>query len=202
MNTRFTPEEFRTIHNKKFFRIKTSSTKKIEHLLASVRDELKNTIEENKLIFPEGVDSSMGKIFRGENYLGLPYLVLDYPKYFSKDSVFAFRTMFWWGNFFSCTLHLQGKALEKYRQIIIENRERIKKKSVYVCVNDSPWQYHYKKENYLLIDKFPAKDLEELFRKKDFIKLSRKVSLDDYKSLAAFSKESFLQLLPFPVTII
>src|ERR1051326_3611882 len=106
----FTPTELEIIHNAKFFYTKASATQKVDQLLAEARDEIKSAIEKTGMVFPKGVDSSMGKIFRGENYLGLPYLILDYPKHFSKDSVFAFRTMFWWGKFFSCTLHLQGKA--------------------------------------------------------------------------------------------
>ena len=35
------------------------------------------------------------KIAKGENYLGLPYVILDYPRIFGKEDVFAFRTMFW-----------------------------------------------------------------------------------------------------------
>jgi hypothetical protein len=49
-----------------------------------------------------------GKISRGENYQLLPYIILDYPSYFSRNNIFAVRTMFWWGNFFSITLHLSG----------------------------------------------------------------------------------------------
>ena len=40
------------------------------------------------------------KISRGEQYLGLPYVMLDYPRIFSKENVFAIRTFFWWGNYF------------------------------------------------------------------------------------------------------
>ncbi|RYG35601.1 MAG: hypothetical protein EOO01_31385, partial [Chitinophagaceae bacterium] len=43
------------------------------------------------------------KIARGENYEGLPYVMLDYPRLFGKENIFAFRTMFWWGNFISVT---------------------------------------------------------------------------------------------------
>ncbi|RYG23967.1 MAG: hypothetical protein EOO01_43830, partial [Chitinophagaceae bacterium] len=48
------------------------------------------------------------KIAKGENYKGLPYVMLDYPRHFGKEDIFAFRTMFWWGNFLSFTWHLKG----------------------------------------------------------------------------------------------
>ena len=191
MSKRFTPAELKTLHNTKFFELKAIATKKIDALLADVRDALKTEIEKNNLKFPKEVDASTGKIFRGENYLSLPYLVLDYPKYFSKDSVFAFRTMFWWGNFFSFTLHLQGKALEERRKILIKKIPDFKKKDIYICVNQDPWQYHYKKDNYLPIDKFSDAELKKIFQEKEFLKLSAKLPIKEHKKLNTFCKESF-----------
>jgi len=65
------------------------------------------------------------KISRGESYLELPYVILDYPRYFRPHDIFAIRTMFWWGNFFSMTLHLKGNFREHYHQRIIEKFREI-----------------------------------------------------------------------------
>ena len=40
-----------------------------------------------------------GKLSRGENYQQLPYMILDFPRKFKGNEVFAYRTMFWWGGF-------------------------------------------------------------------------------------------------------
>lgn len=196
MPARFTPTELETLHNTDFFSVKTSATKKIEHLFTVVYNEIKNVIEKENLSFPKEVDVQEGKLFRGENYLSLPYLMLDYPKHFSKESVFTFRTMFWWGNFFSCTLHVQGKALDKYRNALIKNLSSLRKKNIYICINNNPWQYHYKKENYLPVDKLPDTELKKLLLEKEFIKLSRKISIKDYKKISKFARESFFYLYP------
>ena len=97
---------------------------------AFLLEKVKAEIKKKKLVFPHAVDALNGKIFRGENYRQLPYLVLDYPKHFSKESVLAFRTMLWWGNFFSCTLHLQGKALDERRSSLIQNWRSFRKKDI------------------------------------------------------------------------
>lgn len=191
MPTRFTPTELQTLHNKNFFYIKESAIEKIQYLFSDVRDEIKNEVKEKKIVFPAEVDESTGKIFRGENYLGLPYLVLDYPKYFSKDSVFSFRTMFWWGNFFSCTLHLQGKVLDERRNLLIQNWKSLRKKNIHICVGKTPWHYYYKKDNYMMIDRFSETELKQFFITKEFIKFSKKIPLKDYKKLNIFCKESF-----------
>ena len=57
--------------------------------------------------FPELI-SITPKLSKGEKYNDLPWVILDYPALFSKTDVFALRTMFWWGNFISITLHLSG----------------------------------------------------------------------------------------------
>ena len=51
------------------------------------------------------------RISRGEQYKGLPWVMLDYPRVFGKENVLAVRTMFWWGHYFTVTLHLKGEYL-------------------------------------------------------------------------------------------
>ncbi len=191
MKHKFSSSELAAIHNSKFFQTKASVSFKIDSLLAETRDRIKLIIEKEKIIFPEGVDAINGKIFRGENYLGLPYLVLDYPKYFGKDSAIAFRSMFWWGKFFSCTLHLQGKALEEKREMLIKNIKNFRKKKIFICTHHTPWQYYYKKDNYSSIDKFSDTELKKIFSEKEFVKLSRKIELKDYKMLPGFAAATF-----------
>jgi hypothetical protein len=211
----FSPAELLALHNTKFFSVKASATEKIQHLLCAIRDSIKTEIKNRNIIFSAEVDSTNGKISRGENYLGLPYLVLDYPKYFSAKSIYACRTLFWWGNFFSFTVHLQGRALEKWREgfhhaialkqgtlrsvASIEKKENPSVKperTVYICVNETPWHYHYGKDNYLPIAKLSGTELSELLLKKEFVKLSICIPLEDHKELIRFATESFLQLCP------
>ncbi len=69
------------------------------------------------------------KISRGENYEGLPYLILDYPRLFDISNIFTIRIMFWWGNFFSITLHLAESyknenlnQIENAYEALLQNR--------------------------------------------------------------------------------
>ena len=52
-----------------------------------------------------------GKITRGENLAGLPYLVVDMPSWYSKEDILAVRTLLWWGNGIYHSLQVSGKAL-------------------------------------------------------------------------------------------
>jgi hypothetical protein len=51
------------------------------------------------------------KVTRGENYQGLPYIVLDYPKISGTDFPIVMRTMFWWGKYFSFNIIIQDESL-------------------------------------------------------------------------------------------
>src|SRR5580698_8612281 len=55
-------------------------------------------IELVKTKLPEEIKITEPKISKGENYKGLPYVILDYPRSFGKENIFAIRTFFWWGN--------------------------------------------------------------------------------------------------------
>src|SRR6187402_1143085 len=68
--------------------------------------------------FPEEIFRTDPKISRGENYKGLPYVILDYPRLFGREDVFAVRTMFWWGHSFHVTLHLKGKYQAMFLPVI------------------------------------------------------------------------------------
>ena len=131
------------------------------------------------------------KISRGENYRGLPYLVLDYPAVFSAEDTFAFRTMFWWGNFFSCTLHLQGKPLDLYRDLVIDNIGHLVNYDIFLCINQSPWEYHYEVDNYKLLS---VDDLD-FIKESQFLKLNKKFDLGSWKSLPSEANRFLVQLL-------
>ncbi len=53
------------------------------------------------------------KVTRGENYQGLPFVVLDYPKISGADFPLVFRTLFWWGKYFSFNIIVQDESLLK-----------------------------------------------------------------------------------------
>ncbi|NJO02163.1 MAG: hypothetical protein HC880_11165 [Bacteroidia bacterium] len=112
--------------------------------LADLQAQLRTHIVQSALHFPAGTDLITGKISRGENYLNLPYLVLDFPRLINPENIFALRTMFWWGHEFSCTLHLQGLALDHYRNALLENLPQWRGKQIYLSVHQHPWAYYFR----------------------------------------------------------
>src|SRR5689334_11584093 len=82
---------------------KNAIMQKIKTMLAELMERQKNLCQRHHPLFSKEILSISPKISKGENYHGLPYLVLDCPRYFSIHQTCAIRTFFWWGNFFSVT---------------------------------------------------------------------------------------------------
>ena len=187
-NFNFSPAEANAICESNFFLLKSSATQKVVDLFGLLEMEIKKESKRYSLEILE-INNSKGKIFRGENYKLFPYIVLDCPRLFSTTSVFAFRSMFWWGHEFSFTLHLQGEAFNKYRNSIYEKISLLSGNKVFYCVNDTPWHYNFEKENYIPIENFDVRR-EELLTK-PFIKISRKLEVSAHDKVPEYAIDSF-----------
>ena len=185
----FSHDEVNLINNQDFFKQKTIITKKMVSLFNELNDDIYK-IKNRKDNLPEPVKTISGKISKGENYLGLPYLVLDNPRVFSNKNIFAFRTMFWWGNYFSFTFHLSGNYLDNYKKNIYRNCETLKGKEILICIHSEQWVHHLEKENYESIDSIDRKAIKKLIEEKGFLKLSRKLDLKKWNYVSDFGTET------------
>jgi len=191
---RLSPEETALVIRADWILTKNSVIQKTKQLLAALQTEQQTLLRsyENKL--PEEIITSSPKISKGENYKGLPWLVLDYPRYFNKEHAFAIRMFFWWGNFFSGTLHLSGIYKRKYEERIIRSFELLKTKKFSICINDDQWEHHFEMTNYLPLHNITAYQFEELISKRSFIKLSKKIPLEKWNDAEKKLLEIFSQL--------
>ncbi|WP_345252982.1 hypothetical protein [Flaviaesturariibacter amylovorans] len=121
----------------------------------------------------------MPKISKGENYLGLPYLVLDFPRQFDSRNIFAVRTMFWWGNAFSSTLHLAGDYKDDHLEAIVAAYPQLKKRGYFIGISEDPWQHHFGEENYRPVFEFTEDEFAEQCTMYDHLKIATEFPLRD-----------------------
>jgi hypothetical protein len=88
------------------------------------------------------------KISKGENYKGLPWVMLDYPRVFGREDVCAIRTMFWWGHAFSVTLHLKGEYMRVFLPVIRARRAELSAAGFLVAISDDEWAHEHTQETY------------------------------------------------------
>ena len=142
--------ELEKVMDKEWILTKRAVTEKVYVLLSDEIPVIKDLFAA-AVINDEEIISSTPKIYKGENYQSFPYVTLDYPAVFGKENIFALRTMFWWGNFFSITLHLSGKYKELFFKKIAQNLQE-ETADLFICVNEDEWQHHFEPENYLPVN--------------------------------------------------
>jgi hypothetical protein len=130
------------------------------------------------------------KIAKGENYEGLPYVMLDYPRCFGKEDVFAIRTFFWWGNFFSITLQLKGKYLEQYAAVIQQNIDQTTDENLWINTGDEEWMHHFRNDNMMR-----TTEHQQIISDKKILKLAVQYKLEEWDMAEAKLASSFRQLL-------
>ena len=175
---------------------------KVVQKVKTLLEELQNGMVEHTKNFSEkfsnDVFSVSPKISKGENYLGLPYLILDYPRLFKQQDIFATRTMFWWGHFFSTTLHLSGLFKIAYAPKIIASFDLLVKEQYSIGVSTDPWLHHFGTDNYREIAVMTKDLFENECNKAEHLKIAKTVSLKDgYPQLTLFENWKKLTTICF-----
>ena len=120
-----------------------------------------------------GIEPGNAKISRGENYRGLPWVILDYPRIFGREDVLAIRTMFWWGHPFSVTLHLKGRYQALYVPVIERRSARLAEAGFQAGIGADEWRHEHAPDNYA-----PLAEVGHGGMDRPFVKLSAAVGLD------------------------
>jgi hypothetical protein len=180
---RLSRKEKELVCNKEMILTKNKILRKITLLLETLTEQHRRILCSFSGKISDDLLSINPKISKGENYNGLPWRVMDHPGIFNKEGVCAIRTLFWWGNFFSVTLHLSGVYKKKYESSILSSYSALQKKKILCCINTDQWQHHLEKDNYILVNKMGKKNFNEAIRKNEFIKLAKKIPLKKWKSI-------------------
>lgn len=180
----FSESDLLLVGNSDFFRRKKMITDQIIAAFHSLPGVILPSGKSAMEFLPAGVFSLPAKISRGENYKGLPWIVLDYPRLFEKNNVFAFRTLFWWGNYISITLHLSGSRLESLRKNILSNTRLICGSYLFISNGMDEWNHDVMSGAYSSCKEWKEKDdtFKRLVADPEFLKLARIIPLEDWKS--------------------
>lgn len=169
-------EESTLVQNAHWLLTKNNIIDKVVMLFSQLIPPFQNALQQAKL--DSSITAVSPKISKGEKYEGLPWVMLDYPRYFGKENTWAIRTHFWWGHFFSITLHLKGAWKQRYQSVLMENRSLLEQHQFYICVADDEWLHHFKEDNYIPLYQLDQPSIEKMLSANDFCKLSVKIPLD------------------------
>lgn len=186
--TSLTTYEMQLVTDAQMLVTKNLIIQKVYDLFGNLTEEYKKEVS-NKL--PENLHLVSPKISRGENYLGLPYVMLDFPRQFGKTDVFAVRSFFWWGNFFSITLQLAGKYYQQFAPVIYKAVDKNCFSDWHINTAQNQWEHHFESSNYLSI----AEKINFNLSRQSFLKLAKKIPLAKWDEANSFFTENFAFLI-------
>jgi hypothetical protein len=197
MSTKITlsDKEHELVCNSEWILTKHTIIQKVYALFGSVLPLLESEATGDRNFLPEEVFKNAAKISKGENYKLLPYVMLDYPRYFGNDDTIAIRTFFWWGNFFSVSLQLTGKYKADAIDKLLENFEWLQQNGYAVCINESPWEHHFEESNFIPLQSINYQQFETILAEKTFVKIAKNMALSQWQEVPAFIVKSFTELI-------
>jgi hypothetical protein len=167
------PDELMLVKYGEWILTKNVVIQKVYTLFGVLAEHLQEQISKNNLL--RGGESNSAKISKGENYNGLPYVMMDCPRLFAREDVFSVRTFFWWGNYFSVTLHLKGRFQQIFAESIRQHTDLLAQNEFFLCVAGDQWEHDLRSANYLLLRKLSCSALDGYFTDPEFVKLSARI---------------------------
>ena len=183
-------EELSLVQNAGWLLTKNTIIEKVYVLFGEIAHEMRDRVNAaNPAWLSEEVRMISPKISKGENYRGLPYVMLDYPRLFGREHTFAIRTFFWWGHYFSVTLHIKGHYKEQYQQSLLHHLPMLAEREFYICIGEDEWRHEFEEDNYTPLSQLNYTAVEKILLTNNFCKLSAKISLPQWNQ----SKELLIE---------
>ncbi len=187
--------ELQMVCDKEWILTKQLIIEKVYRLFGEQATTMQQLVQKYVKTLPELATNSNPKISRGENYDGLPYVMLDYPRHFAKESTLAIRTFFWWGNFISINLHLSGPCKEAAIPALQSNFINFQQKDYSICINTEPWKHHFGADNYVPMKNLSVTEFTARLGRESFIKIAKQIPLQQWDAAPLFLEYHFREMI-------
>jgi hypothetical protein len=183
------PQETELLANTEWLLIKDRIIQKMIGLYGEMHELFKKRIIENRDSLPSFISEKGGKISKGNNFKGLPFVVLDFPASFEKKNIFGVRCFFWWGNYFIISLHLSGKYMPD------DNEQKkwltyFKEKNFSINISGDEWCQQWDKC-------YERIDLNKTQAPNNFLKVAAKIRVSQLNEVPEFLENKFEEILTF-----
>lgn len=193
-NVKLSAKEMALVTNADFILTKQAITHKLYLLFGALSDRFRELTALPGAAFPATVTAAAPKIYKGEQYQGLPYVMLDYPRCFAGGQVCAIRCFFLWGHSLSIHLHLSGMYKQPYTDQLAHLVQSGELDNWYYCMADNEWQHHFGSDNYRLVSSAREACGQHVYAQ-HFIKLAQKIPLQEWDHAYEFYVDGFSRLM-------
>ena len=88
--------------------------------------------------------------------------------------------MFWWGNFFSITLHLSGNNKTEFLKKILAHLSLLDENHFYIYTAQKEWEHDMDPGSYKRISSLNGNELQKVITENNFLKLAVKFPIDSF----------------------
>lgn len=138
----FTHDELALITDTTFFPAKAVIAQKVKQMLERLHGALSAELAEQSLIVPPGFNPASVQFVKGEHLEDFPYQYLDFPRFFTRENKFAFRSLFWWGHHVVFALMLEGIHLRRYKENLFNRYANVADRQLALCLSPSLWEWN------------------------------------------------------------
>lgn len=177
------PGEMELVASPDIILTKNAILQKIKLFFEGLQEKQLDILKDYSSQLPNEILKVSPKISRGENYKGLPWLVLDNPRFFQHNNIYAIRTMFWWGNFFSITLHLSGNNKTEFSKKLLVNISLLEQKEFYIHNGANEWEHDLDPGSYKELSSLNDGELETISGANNFLKLAIKFPIEPLEAI-------------------
>ena len=178
-NLSFTPHEIAHLADTDFFRTKSLIAEKVRKTLKELHTTFQIELADQDLLAPEGFDPEAVQFVKGEHLEDFPYQYLDFPRFYSREEKFAFRSLFWWGHHVVFSLILEGSLIRQYKQNLINRYSTLSDKRVCLCLSPSLWEWKAGAGYTLELTQDRKSEVAAVLANRSFFKLARFIPMND-----------------------
>ena len=175
----FTSRDVAVLSDTEFFSAKARLSKKIRHVLELIHVSFQRELQTHYLLAPEGFTLNVHQFVKGEHLEDFPYQYLDYPRFFTRDVKFSFRSLFWWGHHVCFALILEGGHVPRYKANLINRFSSVADRHVCLCLSPSLWEWNHGPGYTLDLTRSRNSDVAAVLSHRPFFKLARFVPFTD-----------------------
>jgi hypothetical protein len=187
-NVKLSTAELELVTNIPVILTKNRIINAVQEIFGEISTEYQRCIA-NTYHLPDNVKAISPKIYKGENYQGLPWVMLDFPRYFTRADELAIRSYFWWGNYFSITLQLSGVFIAQFAEGIV--RLAKVQPDWQLMTHEDKWQHTINNSNCIPLENVQIAELLQM----PFIKVVKTHPLQQWDMAPAFFTASFETLV-------
>ena len=196
----FTAKEIERLTDTNFFLDKIAISKKIRNHLEQLHEIYQQVLGQQQLIVPDQFQIDAFQFVKGEHLENFPYQYLDYPRFYTREIKFAFRTLFWWGHHLVFALILEGGDIRRYKENLFNRFSEIAARNVHLCLDNSLWEWKHGPGYTLELTADRKSEVAAVLANRSFFKLELFVPFNDStiisRNIRQQGQEALRSILP------